>query len=402
MLRLVTLSAFKSLKGKRVLVRVDFNVPVGRKGEIGREEDARIRASLPTIERLRKAGAKVILLSHLGRPKGRDKKLSLKAVAAHLETLLHAPVLFVADDLAGAEKAARRLAALENGGVAMLENLRFHPGEEKNDPSFAKTMASLGDLYVDDAFAVAHRAAASNVAITKRLPSAAGLLFEREVASLSRLLHKPKRPFIVLMGGAKIETKLPTLKNLLSVADAIMIGGGMANNFLKAGGHDVGRSLVSPGDVALAKRLLARHRRKLVLPQDVLTATRLDDKAEPRVRRPDAIGKNEYIVDIGTETMRDWAQRLKKAKTIVWNGPVGLFEVKKFSHGSVVLGIAIAKVSSGRTFGVVGGGETVQCLERTGMSQFVDHVSTGGGAMLEFLSGAMLPGVKPLLKKKKR
>ena len=397
-MKLVTLSQLKKPKGKRVLVRVDFNVPLGPMGEIGPEEDARIRASLPTIVRLSKAGARVILVSHLGRPEGREKKYTLAPVAAHLSRLLGKDVIFVADNIEDDHLVERRIEAMKNGDVTLLENIRFYKGEDANSVFLARRLASFADAFVNDAFAVAHREAASNVGVTKHLPSYAGLLLETEIKHLSRLLGRPKRPFVVLMGGAKISSKLPTLKKLLSVADAVMVGGGMANNFFKAMGFGMGKSLVSPDDVKLAKGLLSRHKKKLLLPRDVLVATRLDEKAEPRYCLPNEVQKDEFVVDLGAETIREWAGLIKKAKTIVWNGPVGLFEVKKFSHGSVSLGRVVAARSTGKAFGVVGGGETVQCLLKTGMAEFVDHVSTGGGAMLEYLAGKKLPGIKPLMK----
>jgi phosphoglycerate kinase len=397
-MKLVTLSQFKKPKGRRVLVRVDFNVPLGPKGEIGPEEDARIKASLPTILKLRKAGAKVILVSHLGRPDGREKEFSLAPVAAHLARLLGSKVGFIPDNLEDDHLVDRKIAAMKDGDVTLLENIRFYKGEDSNSAFLARRLASFADAFVDDAFAVAHREAASNVGVAKFLPSYAGLLLETEVKHLSKLLGKPKRPFVVLMGGAKISSKLPTLKKLLSVADTVLVGGGMANNFFKAMGHGMGKSLVAPEDVKLAKGLLARNGKKLVLPADLLCAKRLDDQAEPRYCRPEDVAKDEHVVDLGAETIREWAAIIKKAKTIVWNGPVGLFEVKKFSHGSVSLGRVVAARSTGKAFGVVGGGETVQCLLRTGMAEYVDHVSTGGGAMLEFLAGKTLPGIRPLMK----
>jgi len=398
---LSTLKELKKPKGKRILLRVDFNVPLGPKGEIGHDEDARIRGSLPTIQKLRKAGARVILVSHMGRPDGREAKYSLKPVAEHLAKLLGAPVPLIADSLEDDKLVDKKIAAMGNGDVTMLENIRFYKGEDKNGAFLARRLASFADAYVDDAFAVAHREAASNVGVTKFLPSYAGLLLETEIKHLDKLLGKPKRPFVALVGGAKISSKLPTLKKLLSICDTVMVGGGMANNFFRAMGYGMGKSLVAPEDVKMAKGLLARHKHVLLLPKDVLVAKRLDDKAEPRYCKPEEVGPDEHVVDVGAETVRAWAAVIKKAKTIVWNGPVGLFEVKKFSHGSVSLGRMIAARSSGRAFGVVGGGETVQCLERTGMAEYVDHVSTGGGAMLEYLAGKTLPGIKPLLTRTK-
>jgi phosphoglycerate kinase len=396
-MKLATLSRIKNLQGKRVLLRVDFNVPIDARGRIGADADARIRAALATIEVLRKGKAKTIVVSHLGRPEGREMKYTLAPVAKHLAKLIDSRVLFVGDDIEDDSKVERHLARLKDGEVAVLENIRFYKGEEKNNVFLARRLASFADLFVDDAFAVAHRAHASNVGVTKFLPSYAGVLMEREVKHLSHVLEKPKRPFVVLMGGAKVSSKLPTIEKLQKIADLLLIGGGMANAFFRAKGLKVGKSDVSPADVKLAKRFLSK--KNIRIPEDVLVATRLDDKANPQVRLPKDVRPDEQIVDAGTETVRKWAGIIKNAKTIVWNGPIGLFEVKKFSHGSVALGRVIAARSSGKAFGVVGGGETVQCLERTGMAEFVDHVSTGGGAMLEFLAGKKLPGVEALMKK---
>ncbi len=396
-MRLATISNLRNLKGKRVLLRVDFNIPLGPGGRIGPEEDAKIRASLPTIQRLLQGGARVIAVSHLGRPKDCEPKFSLALVARHLGGLLGQPVLFIDDCLEDGDAVDKAAALLKDGQLALLENIRFYPEEEKNDPKFAKRLARLADVYVNDAFATCHRAHASTAGVAKYLPAYAGLLVEKEVKSLDRLLKNPKRPFYVLMGGAKISSKLPTLKKMLSIADKVFLGGGMANSFYRAKGWSTGKSPVAPEDVKLAKSLLKK--KNLVLPADVLAASSLKETAKVRVTTPDRVRASEYVVDIGTSTMRDFALELKKAKTLVWNGPVGLFEVKKFSHGSVILGRVIAAHSKGRAFGVVGGGETIACLEKTGMAEFVDHVSTGGGAMLEFLEGRVLPGIKPLLRK---
>lgn len=396
-MKLATLSDLRNLRNKRVLLRVDFNIPLGPGGSIGSAEDIKLRASLPTIEHLLKGGAKVIAVSHLGRPRGCDKKYSLKPVAAHLSKLLGRKVLFVDDCLEEGRAVEKRLARQRGGQLALLENIRYYKQEEANDPKFAERLASLADVFVSDAFATAHRAHASTAGVTKFLKSYAGRLLENEVRNLDRLLRKPQRPFHVLMGGAKISSKLPTLQKMLRVATKVFIGGAMANNFFKAMGCPVGKSLISPEDVKLAKHLL--RNKKLVVPKDVLAASSLRETAKVRVCSPCEVKKDEYIVDIGTQTMREFALELKKAQTLVWNGPVGMFEVRKFSHGSVILGRVIASRSKGRAFGVVGGGETIACLEKTGMSEFVDHVSTGGGAMLEYLSGKVLPGIKPLLRK---
>lgn len=399
-MKLATLSKLKSVKGKRALVRVDFNIPLGPNGTIGPEEDARIRACLPTISKLKKGGAKIILVSHLGRPEGREKRYSLAPVAVHLSRLLASKVGFIKDSLEDDRKVDKKIELMRNGDVTLLENIRFYKGEDKNSVFLARRLAEFGDFFVNEAFAVSHREAASVVGVTKRLPSYAGIQLGEEVTQLSRLLEKPKKPFVVLMGGAKISSKLPTLKKLLTVADTVLIGGGMANNFFRAQGIAMGKSLVSNDDVKLAKSLWVKHRRKILLPLDVLVSKRVDGKAEARYCAPSELHKDEYVVDLGADTVRAWAAVIKKAKTIVWNGPVGLFEIKKFSHGSMSLGALIAARSTGKAFGVVGGGETVQCLLQTGLAEHVDHVSTGGGAMLEFLSGKVLPGIKPLLAKK--
>ena len=396
-MKLAAMAGLKNLAGKRVLVRVDFNIPLGPKGRIEPAEGVKIQAALPTVEHLLRANAKVILVSHLGRPKDCEPKYSLAPIAKYLAQLLGRPVRFVDDCLEDGDKVARKLAQLKDGEVALLENIRYYPEEEKNDAKFAKRLAGLADVFVNDAFATCHRAHASTAGVTRYLPSYAGLLVEKEVRSLDRLLKKPQHPFAVLMGGAKISTKLPTLVKMFKVADKVFIGGGMANCFFKAKGYSIGKSKVDPEEVKFAKKLLKN--KKLVLPVDVLAASALREDAKVRVTAPDDVHANEYVVDIGTQTMRDFAMELKKAKTLVWNGPVGLFEIRKFSHGSVILGRVIASRSQGRAFGVVGGGETIVCLERTGMAEYVDHISTGGGAMLEYLSGKVLPGIKPLLRK---
>jgi len=395
---LATLAQLGKVKGKRVLVRVDFNVPLGKHGEIDGDGDSRIRASLPTIQHLSKLGAKVIIVTHLGRPEGRDKKLSLAPVAERLANLMGAEVRLISANVEDEALMERHLGLMDDGDVTMLENIRYYKGEDANSVFLARRLASLADVFVNDAFAVAHREAASTVGVAGLLPSYAGFLMAREVESLSRLLQRPRRPFVVVMGGAKINSKLPTLQHLLSLADKVLIGGGMANNFFAAMGFGTGTSLVSPDDVQLAKDVLAANRQRIMLPTDVLVAERSDEQAHPRYRRPDEIGPRECVVDIGAETIREWAGVLKEASTIIWNGPLGLFEVPKFSHGSVMIGRVIAGRSSGKAFGVVGGGETVQALLRTGMDAFVDHVSTGGGAMLEFLSGKKLPGIAPLMR----
>lgn len=396
-MKLNTITKLKKLEGQRILLRVDFNIPISPSGRIGTGADGRLKAALPTIEHLQAAGAKVIAVSHLGRPKRRSPKDSLKPVIRHLGRLLGQKVHFIDVDLTKEGLVEQQLAKVGNGQLAVLENIRFYPQESKNDVKFAKRLAGLADLYVNDAFGTCHRAHASTAGVTKYLPSYAGFLVENEVKHLSRLIEKPKKPFVVLMGGAKISSKLPTLKNMLKVADTVMLGGGMANAFFKAQGCNIGKSKVAPEDVRFAKQHLKD--KKLLVPTDVLCASSLTDKAKVRYVQDSDCRNNDYLVDAGPETIRTYAERIKKAKTLIWNGPVGVFEVKKFSHGTMALGRLVAARSKGKAYGVVGGGETVMALERTGMAEWVDHVSTGGGAMLEFLSGKPLPGIKPLLKK---
>lgn len=399
-MRLRTLSQIRKLKGKRVLLRVDFNVRVGSRGEIGKDDDDRIRASVPTIRHLVDHGARVIIVSHLGRPKARERNLSLLPAAKLLEEHLHAPVRFIPESLDDGDAVEKRLASLQDGDVAMLENIRFYKGEEKNSVFLARRLASFADLFVDDAFSVAHRAHASNVGVATFLPSYAGFLMQQEVTQLGKVLIRPKKPFVVLVGGVKIETKLPVIRNLLPLADAILIGGGMANNFFKAKEKRIGASVYSRKDVALAKSLMGN--RKIKLPIDVLVADEIAEGAKVRVTTPDGIRAKERVVDIGPETMRAYAAFLKSARTIVWNGPMGVHEIRRFANGSLILARVIAARSSGKAFGVVGGGDTLPVLAKTGMGEFVDHVSTGGGAMLDFLGGKSMPGIEPLIDSRAR
>lgn len=384
------------ISGKFVLVRADYNVPV-TKGKVGSAEARKLRATMPTIKYLINRKAKVVVVSHLGRPEGRERKFSLKPVADRLAKILERKVLFVSAGLDEGDKVDQELEKMKDGQVALLENIRFYPGEKKNDKFLSKRLAGLADYFVNDAFATAHRKHASTAGVTRYLPSYAGKLMESEIHNLGRLLGEPKKPFEVLMGGEKISSKLPTLQSLLKVADEILIGGGMANSFFRAKGYSIGKSRVSKDDVNKAKKLLSK--RKIILPKDVIAATSQTSKAKVRIAAPNDIRKNEYVLDVGPQTVLDFSARIKKARTIAWNGPVGLFEVKKFSHGTVALGRIIAARANGKAFAVVGGGETIMALQQTGMSRHIDHVSTGGGAMLEFLTGKTLPGIKPLLEK---
>jgi phosphoglycerate kinase len=380
------------VQGKRVLVRVDFNVPI----ESGKVlDDWRLRATLPTIRYLTERGAKVILLSHLGRPKGkRDEQFSLRPVAQRLSELLGQPVQF-ADDCVG-EVAEQTVARLQAGEVLLLENLRFYAGEEANDEAFAQQLARLGDVFVNDAFGAAHRAHASVHAITKFLPSYAGLLMEREVTHLSRLLEAPEKPFVAVLGGAKVSDKIGVIRNLLTKVDALLIGGAMAFTFLKAQGYETGKSLVEADKLDLANALLGEAREKgveLVLPVDVVVAESDAEDATTQVVPVTAIPADKAGYDIGPETANLFAERIRTAKTVFWNGPMGRFERTPFKAGTKAIAEALAQCS-GTT--VVGGGETAAAAFEFGIADKVTHVSTGGGAALELLEGRELPGIAVL------
>ncbi|TAK05403.1 phosphoglycerate kinase [Patescibacteria group bacterium] len=389
-MKLKSLRTVKIRKGMRVLLRADFNVAV----EGGRiRDDWRMTRTIPTIARLLRQGARLVVLSHLGRPEGkRVASASLAPVARHLSELLRTPVAFSRDCVGPA--AARIVAALGPGQVALLENLRFHTEEEKNGAAFSKALAAHGDLFVNDAFSASHRAHASIIGIPRHLPSVAGLLLEEEVEQLSVLLGKPKRPFVVLMGGAKIDTKIGVMKALLAHCDRMFVGGALSVTLLAATGKPSGKTKPSRAELAVAKRLV--RNRKLRLPLDVVVAS--GPNGQPHVRAVDEIGARETVYDIGPQTIRAFAAGIRAAKTVVWNGPMGLFEKKPFSHGTLALGRFVAVRSGGRAYGVVGGGETIEALHRTKMAEHVDWVSTGGGAMLEFLEKKTLPGLKPLRK----
>ncbi len=420
-MKLKTIEEIKNLKNKRVLVRVDFNVPLkqeisnpeavpivsGRYGagkkQIIIKDETKIRAVLPTLRYLTEKEAKIILISHLGDPSKnkelriKNQEFSLKLIAVKLEELLGMKVIFLNDCLG--KKIEERIKKTKEGEVILLENLRFYPGEETNDKEFAKKLASLAQIYVNDAFAVSHREHASISAITKFLPSYAGFLLEKEVAVLAKILKKPQRPFLVIIGGAKISTKIKAIKNLLNKIDYLLLGGALVNNFFKAQGYNIGKSLIEPDYIKVARDLLTGSKKeKLVLPIDVLVAKRIEPSVEPLVRHLNEVKDDEIILDIGPETIRSFAYLIKEAKTILWNGPLGMFELPRFKNGSVIIARVIASRSSGRAYGIIGGGETIECLNQTKMAQYVDWISTGGGAMLEFLEGKILPGIKPLLK----
>jgi phosphoglycerate kinase len=379
----------QALDGKRALVRVDFNVPL-KNGKV--TDDTRLRASLPTITYLREKGARVILLSHLGRPKGGpDAQYSLKQIVPDLESLLGAPLEFIADPAAGVATTRR----LPRGGVALVENTRFWPGEEKNDPALAKTFAALGDLYVNDAFGSAHRAHSSTEAVAHLLkPAVAGFLMEKELQYLGQLLSSPKHPFVAVLGGAKISGKIDVIRSLLPRVDELLIGGAMACTFFRAMGLEVGASLVEPDRIALAKELLTQSGKKLILPRGAEIAPSLERANEHRSVSADAIPKGWAMYDIDPATQHDFRARLLGAKTIFWNGPMGVFETPPFDAGTRAVATALVDAGKKGAVTVVGGGDSVAAV--AGMEDRLTHVSTGGGASLEFVEGKELPGVATL------
>lgn len=389
------------LRGKRALVRVDFNVPINH-GTVG--DQTRIDAAVPTIRFLRDAGATVILISHLGRPKGTAAaKYSLAPIAPVLAAKIGVPVQFVPECI-GAEAEAASNAA-QPGEVLLLENVRFHPEEEMNDPGFARQLAKLGDVYVNDAFGSAHRAHASTEGVAHLLPAYAGLLMEKELNALGGLLAGAKRPFIVVLGGAKVSDKIAVIEHLMDKVDGFCIGGGMANTFLLAQSYTVGRSLVETDAKVKARDILARtstRRVGLHLPTDAVVSTQ-DAKAllggetpETRTVEIDALGEADAIYDIGPRTARYYGSVVKGAKTVLWNGPMGMFEVPAFAEGTITVAKAVAAATGNGTISVIGGGDSVAAIEEAGVADQITHISTGGGASLEFLEGKTLPGVAAL------
>ena len=378
-----------SVKGKRVLVRVDFNVPL-KNGEVA--DDTRIRAVLPTIQYLLEQGSAVVLMSHLGRPKGLvQEDLRLDPVGRRLSELLGQEVVKV-DDCEGPE-VGRATKSLQPGQVLLLENLRFHPEEEENDQGFARQLASLADVYVNDAFGTAHRAHASTTGVTEYLPSVAGLLMERELQMLGDALANPTRPLVAVLGGAKVSDKIGVIRNLLSKVDLLLVGGGMANTFLKAQGHQVGESLVEDDSLALAKDILAQAGAKLVLPVDVVVADAFADDANSQTVGVEQVPPGWRILDIGPRTVGLFEDRLRSAGTVVWNGPMGVFEFPRFAAGTIALASSLASAPATT---IVGGGDSIAALQQAGLAEKMTHVSTGGGASLEFLEGKVLPGVEAL------
>ncbi|MBP9864501.1 phosphoglycerate kinase [Patescibacteria group bacterium] len=394
-MKLTQVPARTSLKGKRVFLRVDWNVPAG---VLHGEDSIKIEHSIVTLKQLINRGAVVIVASHLGRPKGKDPALSLKRLTRLVSAHSGIDMAFVPEMLdtpKGLAAARERIANAEAGSVFVLENVRFYAGEEKNAMPLSKAFASLADIFMNDAFAACHRAHASVVGVAKLLPHFAGPSLVTEVQALQYLLQKPKHPFVAIIGGAKISTKIDLIQSVLTFADHVCIGGAMANTLLAAQGKQVGKSMVEKEGLAMAKKLLKE--KKIVLPVDVVVAPSIANGVKVRATSTDEVKKTETIGDIGPETMRQWAELIKKAKTIMWNGPVGVTEIPSFSHGSLVIARAMAVRSKGTAFGVAGGGDTLPVIFSSGMSEWFDHLSTGGGAMLEFVAKkGKLPGILAL------
>ena len=394
------MSAFRTLDqvdvgGKRVLLRVDLNVPM-ENGEVA--DATRIERVAPTIARISERGGKVVLLSHFGRPKGFDPKDSLRAVVPALTRALDRPVAFAADCIG--EKARAAIAGMKNGEVLCLENTRFHKGEEKNDRAFVAQLAALGDIYVNDAFSVSHRAHASTEGLAHVLPAYAGLTMQAELDALGAALERPQRPLAAIVGGAKISTKLELLGNLLAKVDTLIIGGGMANTFLAARGHAIGKSLCEHDLLPTARAILTKaqeQRREIVLPVDAVVARKFEANAPSRVATLDAVAADEMILDIGPRSIEHVCSVLARAKTLVWNGPFGAFEVTPFDTGTVEVAEAAAELTAARKLvSVAGGGDTVAALNAAGAAGRFSYVSTAGGAFLEWLEGKALPGVEVL------
>jgi phosphoglycerate kinase len=389
-----------TLKGKRALVRVDFNVPMEH-GAV--TDDTRIVESLPTIRKILSAGGRAILMSHLGRPKGKpNPEFSLKPVAARISELLKINVP-CAPDCIGAEtvEMAKRL---KDGECLLLENLRYHAEEEANDAGFAKQLAALGEVYVNDAFGSAHRAHASTEGVTHFLqPAVAGYLMGKEIEFLGKALHNPARPYIAILGGAKISGKIDVIQNLMNVVDTLIIGGGMMFTFYKAEGLEIGKSLLEADKVALAKEILdtaAKKHIKLMLPVDCVVADKFENDAPQKVVKHDRMTLGMYGLDIGPASVQLFRDQLMKARTVVWNGPMGVFEMENFAKGTFAIAQILADITKKGATTIVGGGDSAAAIARCGLSKAVSHVSTGGGASLEFLEGKTLPGVAALTEKK--
>lgn len=395
MMRLRTIEGC-SFRGKNVLVRVDFNVPM-KSGKV--TDDTRIRAHIDTLDILRRGGARVAIASHLGRPKGEvTADLSLFPVSQTLEALLGCEVLFCGDCLG--EKVSAKVEAMSNGDICLLENLRFYPGEEADDPAFAGELADPFDLFVMDAFSAAHRAHASTVGVTRYLPSCAGKLMEREVTALSRVMEDPQKPMVIILGGAKVSDKIGFIRSMLEKGDVMLIGGAMAFPFLKAAGKSIGSSFCEEGTEAIAAEILEAARKsciKIILPVDLLTPGGKGDGSEIEVVRADSIPKGSKGLDIGPQTVALFTEEIQKAGTILWNGPLGLFERKPFGEGTRLVGLSVADRTAEGAVSVLGGGDTAAAANMLGFAQGIGHISTGGGATLEFFEKKGLPGLTPLL-----
>jgi phosphoglycerate kinase len=383
-----------SLRGRRALVRVDFNVPFDGEGHVA--DDTRIRAALPTIDYLCDRGARVVLFSHLGRPKGKaDPSCSMAPVARHLSTLTSRPVRFVGDSIGERAMAASR--ALAEGEILVLENTRFHSGEEKNDDALARGFAELGDFYVNDAFGSAHRAHASTAGVTAHLrPAVAGFLMQRELDYLGNAIADPKRPFIAILGGAKVSGKIDVIEALLPRVDGLLIGGAMACTFYRAMGLETGTSLVEEDRVDLARELLDRARMRLTLPHDAMVARSLGDAKKAKAVPRDGIPQDMAMFDIGPDSAASFSRAIASAKTVLWNGPMGVFETPPFDAGTRAIAKAMATATGEGAVTIVGGGDSAAAVSEAGLEQSMSHVSTGGGASLEFLEGRTLPGVAAL------
>jgi phosphoglycerate kinase len=412
----VMIKSITSVKtgNKRVLVRAGFDVQLkeggGLRGEGGVLEvvdDTRIRDILPTLKYLIDQGSRIIIVSHLGRPEGWDESKSMWPVAEKLAELLKYKatkvkdklpdydvphVYFLQSDITKKKTYAALSKKIKPGEILFLENIRFYPGEKENDEKFVKTLGSFGDIYVEDAFSVVHRKEASTYGVAEILPHYAGISLLKEIDSLNRVMHAPSKPFILIMGGAKVVDKAETIRNLAKHANYILVGGALGNSFLAAAGYETGKSKVS--DLQLAKQLLRNYKNKIILPVDVVVAK--SEKDNPRSVDVTKIKPSDNMYDIGPKTVRKFAEYIKKGKTLVWNGPMGLIELRKFAFGSKALAQVFASKSKGPAYGVIGGGETIEVVDQAKVAEFIDHISTGGGAMLEFLAGKALPGIKIL------